>query len=259
MLESSHSVRIERHTLPPNIVALTFQREPQVEGEVPPLVFALHGLGSRKERHLDLCLRLAEAGFLACMLDASCHGERQTENCAPLSGDRTSEAFTIAFQASVHQTVQDVMSIATELGRDSYGVIGHSMGGHTAMLLAAEDRRAAAVVNVSGSLYMNEKFAIDRKFAPTTVHSLRESDPATKAERYAPRPILLLHGEDDMTVPISGAYRLYNALSAAYPTDDDRCRFVAMPGKGHAWIPEMAEQSVAWMQIYLLEATKGTT
>ena len=125
------------------------------------------------------------------------------------------------------------------------------MGGHTAMLLAATDSRAAAVVNVSGSIFMSEKFATELRFSSTTVAAMRASDPVLTAETYAPRPILLLHGSDDETVPFNGAKRLHNALKTFYNTSADRCVLTEMPGVAHAWTPEMAEQSVAWLERYL--------
>ena len=57
MKEFSQTVRIERHRLTEDLVALTFVDAATASEATKPLVFVVHGLGSRKERHLDLCLR----------------------------------------------------------------------------------------------------------------------------------------------------------------------------------------------------------
>lgn len=135
MREWSRLVRIEKHQAPDGIACLTFVDE-SASGPATttrPLVFVVHGLLSRKERHSELCLALAHAGFTACALDARSHGERTTpEGAARLSGALGLE-FLWAFADAVVGTAADLPLVADYLGHDGYGVIGHSMGGYVAL------------------------------------------------------------------------------------------------------------------------------
>lgn len=258
MREYSYAVRVERHAPHADVVALTFSKSGEGEGlATTPLVFVLHGLGSRKERHLDLCLRLAEAGFRAVVLDAPCHGDRRgsSPGCDDLAAaDRSSEPFLRAFLETIHGTVRDVQAVARYFKALTYGVVGHSMGGHTALHLALADPRASVIVNISGSLYLGgaDASGADRLYSAALRDALNASDPVPHAAQFAPRPLLLLHGENDKTVPVRGARRLYDALQPFYAeTSPDACSLVELPDIGHQWVPEMAEQTIEWLNRHL--------
>jgi uncharacterized protein len=234
MQVAAYHVRIERHQVG-EIPALLFRAEGTAEDA--PLVFALHGLTSRKERHLDLCLRLAEAGFRACAPDARSHGERRSEDSAILSGDRTHPDFLPVFSRAVAGTVEDVMRLAGYFGGEQYGIVGHSMGGYIALHTALADARAAVLVSIAGVLDVSQ---IPRAFLPPEVAALvNEADVHGRASEFGNRPLLLLHGDADIVVPVSGSRRLREMHSSL--------RLVEYPGIGHEFLPAMAEESVAFL------------
>lgn len=211
-------------------------------GDRPPVI-VLHGLTSRKERHLELCLELAEAGFSAWILDLRSHGDRRDEDSAALRGSRSAPEFIPPFVRCVAGSAEDVAAIADVLGMERYGIIGHSLGGFVALQTALRDARAAAVVNISGS--------IDASGSLPGGPTLR--DIPANARKFAPRPLLLLHGTEDRDVPIAGARKFHAAFRHAYGADADRARLIEYPDVHHELLPEMRTAAVDWMRQHLMQ------
>lgn len=247
MRESSQLVRIEKHRVGEGLVVLTFSAEDDAATK-RPLVFVQHGLGSRKERHLDLCLRLAEAGFTACSLDARFHGDRATREMRGLLSDVYAAPFLEAFAETIRGTVEDIAAAATYFGARSYGVIGHSMGGFIALQTALADPRVSCVVSIAGALVLTPPPGA--AYPPEAAEAMRRGDLVERAPGFWPRPVLLLHGTDDETVPLVGSIRFREALTPFYAAKPERMRLVEYPGAGHELTPEMATEAVAWMQEY---------
>jgi len=250
MTTAAYEARIERHEIGKMPVWAFTANPPPVR---PPLVVVLHGLNSRKERHLDLCLRLADTGFHAAALDAHSHGDRTDADTDALRQGWTTPEFGAAFARVVTGTAEDVAALATYFGASEYAVIGHSMGGYVATLAALADARVSVVVNISGSLDVEALSEDGGKTADT-----RQWDPAARASELYPRAVLLLHGEADETVPVRGARRLNRALGGAYAANPERAAFIEYAGVGHELLPQMAEEAVAWVRQHLtVEETKG--
>lgn len=238
MQVASYRVTIERHQVG-DIPAFLYWSE-GTPGDAP-LISVLHGLTSRKERHLDLCLRIAEAGFRACALDARFHGDRRTEELSVLSGDRTVPEFLPTFARTVAGTVKDIMTLADYFGATMYGIVGHSMGGYIALQAALADPRIAALVCISGVLDVT--LVPDAARTPESAPLLAQADVHARATELADRPVLLLHGEADVVVPVIGARRLRDLLPSA--------SFVEYPGIGHEFLTAMAEASVDFLRQHL--------
>jgi pimeloyl-ACP methyl ester carboxylesterase len=242
MRTAVYDVRVERHEAV-GIPVWLFANH-GAAGRLP-LVFVLHGLQSRKERHLDLCLRLADAGFRACAVDSRSHGERSDADTPALHLPRTTAEFADAFARSVAGTVEDVAALATHFGGDSYAIVGHSMGGYIATLAALADPRASVIVNISGSLDVGA----------TSLEGNTEFDrwvPERRAAELYPRAVLLLHGDSDETVPVGGARRLHTALCRAYGGGGpQKAAYIEYAGVGHELTPQMAEEAVAWVRRHL--------
>lgn len=255
MQEYSQIVRIDRHRLGDNFVFLTYQRGTRYTRKNPrKTVFVQHGLGSRKERHLELCLRLADAGYIACSLDARHHGDRSSQDMRRSLSDMQGTEFPAAFIDTVRGTVEDIITVANTLGISSYGIIGHSMGGLIALKTAQADKRVSALVCISGAI---EFSPVKEKNAPLDLtpqvrEAIKSMDPAANVSDYFPCPILLLHGDADELVPISGAERLYSSLESIYESRPDSLKLVEYPGVGHDFIPQMAEDSLRWIRQFFI-------
>ena len=205
-----------------------------------PIVFALHGLNARKERFLELCLQLTAANLSACLVDLRGHGERLNDDTPLLRGSRTDPAIIPAIIRTILGTVGDVSRVADSLGLSRYALIGHSLGGYTALLAALEDSRAAAVVAIAGAFDLSG-------MPPDFGVSPERGDVTRRAAELKRIPALLLHGADDMTVPLYGSQLLHAALLAAgaSPTDAVLREF---PGVGHELTPEMIAEAVAFVR-----------
>jgi pimeloyl-ACP methyl ester carboxylesterase len=113
------------------------------EGETAPIVF-LHGFGSSKEDYADVAYHPAFAGRAFLAYDAPGCGESYCEN---LSG------------ISVPFLVRTAHSVLRQTGIQRFHLVGHSMGGLTALLLAHQDpSRLLSFVNIEGNLAPEDCF-----------------------------------------------------------------------------------------------------
>lgn len=254
MRESSQIVRIEKHRVAGEITALTFESAEEAGGgQRRPLVIVVHGLLSRKERHLELCLQLAQAGFLACALDARLHGERATPEAAAGLWGAWGTDFAALFAHAVIGTAADLGPLADYLGRDHYGVIGHSMGGYVALKVGVGDTRARVIVSVAGNPDWTLLPQGGGVLPPAARALARQESPIVHADAFFPRPLLQLHGTLDTTVPIAGARALHAALAPRYAEASitERLDLVEYPDTDHEFLPDMAARAVSWMRRWL--------
>lgn len=176
-------------------------------------VIVLHGHGGNKHTVLPLAHMLYPR-YNVLLLDHRGHGDS--------AGDRT----TIGREErlDVHAAVEYLL----EAGMGPVGIYGMSMGGATAILAAAEDRRIAAVV--ADSPYGRLRWAVSQVarlrgypgfitpsvawigcFA-TALHvrnRMRSFDPVEVVDQITPRPLFLMHGSEDDVIPVASAHALY--------------------------------------------------
>ena len=122
------------------------------------------------------------------------------------------------------------------------GVIGYSMGAAVSLLVAAEEPRIQAVVADSSFASMRDvvTFAYQRHRLPATpvIHladainrrrygySYASVEPVRGVAAISPRPLLLIHGDQDRTIPVEHSRQLYDA--AGEPKE-----LWVVPGVGH--------------------------
>jgi pimeloyl-ACP methyl ester carboxylesterase len=112
-------------------------------GELAPIVF-LHGFGSTKEDYADIALQPAFAGRPFLAYDAPGCGETSCQDLPEVS---------IPFLVKTAQTV------LRHAGIRRFHLIGHSMGGLTALLLAHQDpRRVLSFVDIEGNIAPEDCF-----------------------------------------------------------------------------------------------------
>jgi dipeptidyl aminopeptidase/acylaminoacyl peptidase len=176
-------------------------------------VIVLHGHGGNKHTCLPLARMLFPA-YNVLLLDHRGHGES--------GGVRT----TIGYEERLD--VHGAVDLLLERGLGPIGIFGMSMGGATAILAAAEDRRIAAVV--ADSPYARLRWAVQQVAVlrgypklvtpaiaflgclTTSLHlryQMRAFDPVEVIERISPRPIFLMHGVEDEIIPVASAHALY--------------------------------------------------
>jgi pimeloyl-ACP methyl ester carboxylesterase len=136
-------------------------------------------------------------------------------------------------------TLDDVLAaIALAGGRPTFAV-GHSAGGHLA-LLAAAHVPLAGVVSQAGVADMGEADRLGLGGGAT--RRFARGDPAADPIRHAPTgvPTLLVHGADDDLVPPSLSERYAEAAGAEAELD-------VRPGEGH--FEHIDPSSGAWRRV----------
>jgi pimeloyl-ACP methyl ester carboxylesterase len=210
-----------------------------------PLVVLQHGLGSRKERMLELALRCADAGFHGVALDAPAHGDRRDDPRAAPLGDREHPEFVPALVSVLEQGVAEMARVVDAFGAAHWMVAGHSLGGRMALeaLRVHPGVRAAAAVGAPLG---------DLLIPPGLPEPLRKALVATAPERqgdaYARRPLLLCHGIDDPVTPVEGSRGLHEALGDAYAGAPERLRLHCVDGVGHDLAPVFQESVVDFLR-----------
>lgn len=140
-------------------------------GDRAPIVF-LHGFGSTKEDYADIVHRAEFAGHPFLAFDAPGCGETW---CADLS------RVDIQFQ------VQTALDMLEQLGFARFHLVGHSMGGLAALMLAhRQPERVLSFVNIKGNLAPEDCFLSRQIFEYPREDMQRFFDNFVERTRLAP-------------------------------------------------------------------------
>ena len=215
-----------------------------------PLAVVLHGLGRHKESALTTLYLFARCGLRALAFDARLHGARPGAEGRE-ARLQTDYVFTMA--EIVEGTAQDLSLLLDAQGVTQAAVHGVSLGGYVAYAALAADPRLAVGAMAMGSPDWLEPL---RGMGLAPGHPVYDAIAARSpleraAELYPPRPLLLLHGDQDDVVSIAGDRALYDRLRPVYHAVPDRLEFVIYPGLGHLYTDDMAERSAAWIARFL--------
>ncbi|KHK55895.1 alpha/beta hydrolase [Ralstonia sp. A12] len=113
------------------------------DGEKAPIVF-LHGFGSTKEDYADILRHAEFAGHPFVAYDAPGCGETR---CADLS------------RISIQFLVDTALAVLERIGFERFHLIGHSMGGLTALMLAhRHPERVLSFVDIEGNIAPEDCF-----------------------------------------------------------------------------------------------------
>jgi dipeptidyl aminopeptidase/acylaminoacyl peptidase len=180
-----------------------------------PAILVMHGWGANASMMLPLVAPLLGAGWAVLLLDARCHGASGDDAFTSLP--RFAQDIEAGLDWLVRQPQVDVKSLA---------VIGHSVGAGAALLSATRRDDIRAVVSISAFAHPYE--VMRRLLAEHHIpyfgvgwYVLRHVQRVIGArfDEIAPLhsmtlvrcPVLLVHGEDDTTVPFDDARRLFAA------------------------------------------------
>jgi pimeloyl-ACP methyl ester carboxylesterase len=204
---------------------------------LPPrgTVLLLHGIRSQKAHMLGTGRRLAGLGYRSVLVDGRGHGLS--------SGD------WLGFGALEAGDLQQVLDELSRRGllTANLGVLGHSYGGATGIILAGRDARVKTVVAVTTFANMHEEIVhYARQYGWTdwlkkapawTIHLAvwragqlggfdpREASPVEAVKKTTAR-LLLLHGDADVFIPPDHSRQVH----AAAPGQSE---LVVLPGETH--------------------------
>jgi dipeptidyl aminopeptidase/acylaminoacyl peptidase len=177
-----------------------------------------HGYRACRQYMVDLLPFLHRAGFAVLAFDFRGMGESGGSKCS----------FGHTEKEDVKTAVRSLEERARIPARH-IGVFGHSMGGAAAIMAAAEDPEIGAVVSDSGFARLDQMIAqrfrrlglggagrslsICTRWWAERMCGFAAGDvaPAVVAARIAPRPLLIIHGEQDTYTPPAQARALFAA------------------------------------------------
>jgi dipeptidyl aminopeptidase/acylaminoacyl peptidase len=192
-----------------------------------PAVVLLHGWGGNAETLLPLALPLHQAGFTLLFIDARCHGRSDEDSFTSMP----------RFAEDLGHAI-DWLKRKDDIDPHAIAVIGHSVGAGAALLSASRRNDIAAVVSIAAFTHpvtmMRRWFAAKRiPYRPVGWLMLRyvewvighrfDDIAPINTIRQVRCPVLLVHGAEDTTVPVSEAH----AIHAARSGDNVRLKLVA--------------------------------
>ncbi|MEA3638816.1 MAG: alpha/beta fold hydrolase [Lamprobacter sp.] len=193
-------------------------------------VIILHGWGSNGEQMLPLAQPLHRAGFNVLLFDARNHGASDSDSFSSLPRFAEDLGAAIAWLRRAHPSQSTGIA-----------VLGHSVGAGAALFEATRNPLIDAVISIGAfadPAQLTERY-LARLHLPRVVveltkgyvewvigHRFARIAPANSI-RDVPCPVLLVHGDQDRTVPLEDA----RCIAAA--ADPVRTRLLIMTGAGH--------------------------
>lgn len=241
-----------------------------------PAIIGMHGRGSSKE---SICTdekhgqfvgpMLAKNGYVVAAIDAYLNGDRIGKGPAGAREQTQAQELTL-FKLNLwlgrtlwgmmlrdEQCLIDYLETRPEVDRRRIAGTGMSMGCTRAWWLAAIDERIQAIVGVACFTRYEELIAQGNLakhgiyyFVPGI---LQHFDTEAIYALVAPRPMLMLSGDQDGGAPTDGVQVLEAKLGAVYRLygQPERFRSVVYEQTGHEYLPEMKDEMLAWFQRYL--------
>ena len=181
------------------------------------VIIMVHGAGGNRADPsigmLDIALGLVEHGYNVLMFDLRGHGESD--------GNMKSAGYY------EKEDLAGAVEYVKGRGFDRIGVLGFSMGAGTAILATAENDDIDAVISDSGFAdlkdVMEPEFSKRTKFPTIFLSPLlfivkiiyrvdfTAIKPIECIPEIAPRPVFIIHGEQDDIFDVEHAYRLHQA------------------------------------------------
>lgn len=234
--------------------------KPSISIDNFPTVVYYHGWQSNKNNNLFLGKILSFHGYGVILPDAIHHGERGALN------NYNIEALRNHFWNVIFNTVDESGSLikAAEeklrIDPKNIGVMGSSMGGFIASGVFALNKEIKCLINMNGASAWERAENVFReidkegKGAATELQrsQIRKYDPISNKNALYPRPMLLLHGDSDTSISIDIQRYFYEEMKKVYKDKENRIRFIETPGLNHYKTVGMMEESVSWLNRWLI-------
>jgi dienelactone hydrolase len=244
---------IEEKVIIEDIPTIVF-RPKEVKGQIPTVIF-YHGWSSSKELQRMRGFILACAGYQVAIPDAILHGER---NALSNYGPEESVKY---FWDVVFNNIEEYKLLSHGLintyKADSkrIAVMGNSMGGFTAGGIFTQNEDVKTLIVFNGSCgwgdfnnnFKDVELTEELKLIAEKVDSM---DPSNNLNQLKERPILLLHGNCDVVVPIDSQKNFYNKLKPLYK-HTEKIKFIEYDRLDHLVTTNMMEDSINWLGKHL--------
>ena len=284
-----HRVRVTSREEKPDYILERFEFENGVDATVPgilvipknlkgraPAVIALHGHGSSKESVCTIATNsqfvaslLAGKGFVVAAIDGYFNGERIGKGPAGAIDNKRAQEESLfklylwqgrtlwGMMLRDEQCLLDYLESRPEVDSRKIGATGMSMGCTRSWWLSAIDDRIQAIVGVACFTRYTELIAHGNLRAHGIYYFvpgvLRHFDTEAIYALTAPRPMLMLSGDQDGGAPTDGIHILEKKLAQVYKLhgQEGNFRSVLYTKTGHEYLPEMKEEMVHWFEQHL--------
>lgn len=205
---------------------------PPVQGfENGPAVAVMHGWGGNSGHMLPFASLLHCEGYAVLLLDARNHGDSDNDSFSSMP--RFAEDLEYGL---------DWLGRQPRIDPQQLFLLGHSVGAGAALLVASRRHDLAGVVSLAAfahpaDLMRKQMLSHHIPYLPLGWLVLRYIERTIKASfdaiapcntiRQLTCPVLLVHGEQDDTVPLADAHRIYNNRL------NDQVELLLLPDTGH--------------------------
>jgi fermentation-respiration switch protein FrsA (DUF1100 family) len=218
-------------------------------------VVTLHGGGQSKDVvGPSTASMVVSTGVTLVAVDLYLHGEHFDDRASTLPvGYET-------LLEIVRHTAEELVEVVANLGADDgidaqrIGVRGESLGAYAALaalglgagfacglsLAGAADFEAALAHSLAQEGAAPERIVAERERLRPLIAAI---DPLGRIENVAPRPLMMVHGTADTSVPLDAHRSLYDALAPSHARADGDLVFVTHSG-GH--VRPHAVDRLAW-------------
>lgn len=236
-----------------------------------PVVLGLHGHSGSKheylpnpENPLSLGGMLVQNGYAVAAIDGYFNGDRVGKGPRGPKDEAAAQELNLfklhlwqgrtlwGMMLRDEQCLLDYLGTRPELDMSRVGATGMSMGCTRAWWLAAIDDRVHAIVGVACFTRYKELLAHRSShgiyyFVPGLI---RHFDAEAIYSLVAPRPMLMLNGDQDYNCPPDGMEVLEKKIGAVYQLYEkpEAFRSVIYAKTGHEYLPEMRREMIAWFQ-----------
>ncbi len=181
-----------------------------------PAVIICHGLGSRKERHIEFADFLLQNGYSSLVLDLRGHGQ--------------SEGFLNGYEWLDVLAGLDYLAGISLIDHNHIAVRGSSFGGLTALRASMADKRLKAAVAICPAVEDALNKSIEENGLPDLIddrdmyaridsHRLRqnliERNILAEIKSHSPEALLLIHALNDETISFEWSWQLYELSASA--------------------------------------------
>lgn len=212
----------------------------------------VHGWGSNAEQMLPLAQPVHCAGFHVLLFDARNHGASDGDSFSSLP------RFAEDLGSALHWLKERHPERSARVL-----VLGHSVGAGAALFEATRNPRIDAVISIGAfadPAQLTERYlarlrlpgfivALTKRYVEWVIGERFATIAPVNSIRRVPCPVLLVHGDRDLTVPIEDARRI---KAAADPT---RVQLLEVPGAGHDSVEQIEVHAARLVDF--LESTRS--
>jgi dipeptidyl aminopeptidase/acylaminoacyl peptidase len=210
-----------------------------------------HGLGANRAQLLPQAGPLAAAGFGVLLLDLRAHG-RSGGDLSTWGAEERLDLAAAARFAAAQPGVRPGAVGAIGFSIGAVAVAGAAVNGGSFRAVALEAMAPSAEEDVRETFSARGPISeLPARWAAVLagVH-LDEARPAEHMSELAPRPVLLVYGEDDPAAPVKVGRALQRAAGGS-------TELVVIPGAGHgAWEGAQAEALAARLRAFFEAALR---